>query len=184
MNETIITAGACTPMPSIATMNPERGGEAVGRRHRGDGDDEVRQVADRVGLEPLAAGLGSAGTDADALSIAAPCPRWRPPTLPDGDHRLLAFLLGAHRRHPLGAALLNDREAHDDQGRAEEDRRDRVHLDRDAALGGAEDVEGERDRRAGVEVRDHEVVDREREREQGARDDAGEDQGKVTRQKV
>ena len=22
MNETIITAGACTPMPSIATMNP------------------------------------------------------------------------------------------------------------------------------------------------------------------
>src|SRR6188472_3101487 len=130
-----------------------------------------------LALRPLPPGSAPAGTAADALSIAAPCPRWRPPTLADGDHRLLAFLLGAHRRHPLGAALLNDREAHDDQGRAEEDRRDRVHLDRDAALGGAEDVEGERDRRAGVEVRDHEVVDRERERKQGARDDAGEDQG-------
>ena len=36
----------------------ERRREAVGGRHRGDGDDEVRQVADRVRLQALAARLG------------------------------------------------------------------------------------------------------------------------------
>ena len=64
----------------------QRGGEAVGRRHRGDRDDEVRQVADGVGLEALAAGLGSCGCGCRCALHGYPLPRcWRLPTLSDGD---------------------------------------------------------------------------------------------------
>ena len=88
-------------------------------------------------------------------------------------HRLL---LGPHRRHLFGAALLPGGEAHRRDGDDEEHHRDHVDFDRDPALGGAEDVEREGHRRPRVEVGDHEVVDREREGEHRAAEDPGHDQ--------
>ena len=77
----------------------------------------------------------------------------------------------AHPGQALGAALLPDGEHHRGDREREQHRRQHVDLDRDPALRGAEDVEREGDRGPGVEVRDHEVVDREREGEQRGRDD-------------
>ena len=61
-------------------------------------------------------------------------------------------------------------------GDQEEDRRQHVDLDRDPAERDAEDVEREGHGGPGVEVRDHEVVDREREGEQPGGGHAGRDQ--------
>ena len=55
MNETIRIAGACVADPGDGGDEAEGRGEAVRRRGRGDGDDDVRHVAERAGLEALRA---------------------------------------------------------------------------------------------------------------------------------
>ena len=69
----------------------------------------------------------------------------------------------------LRAALLPHGDEHHRHREQEDHRRDHVDLRRDRHARGAPDEQRERDRRAGVEVRDHEVVDRQREREQRRR---------------
>ena len=69
-------------------------------------------------------------------------------------------------------------------GDREQHRREHVDLDRDPALGGAEDVEREGDRRPRVEVRDDEVVDREREGERGGGEHARREQRQGDRPKA
>ena len=62
MNATIRIAGAWRPMPATATTKPERRGEAVARRRRGDADDDARHEAERARLQPLLEGSRSAGS--------------------------------------------------------------------------------------------------------------------------
>ena len=53
MNATSSTAGAWRPTPATADDEPERGGERVAGRRRGDADDDARDEAERVLLEAL-----------------------------------------------------------------------------------------------------------------------------------
>ena len=52
MNARSITTGDCSP--DVADDEPERGGQAVGRRDGGDGDDGVGQQADGPVFQSLA----------------------------------------------------------------------------------------------------------------------------------
>ena len=82
------------------------------------------------------------------------------------------------------AVLEEDVDEHQHDGDAEDHRADDVHLGRNAALRLAPDVERERLRRARVEARDHEVVDRQGEGEQRAGEDPRRDQRQRDRKNV
>src|SRR5439155_1182855 len=97
---------------------------------------------------------------------------WRPSRGPTS-HTITFMAL----RRPGGAAAL-EQDVHEHRShREDEDRRpDHVDLRKDGGARGAPDEERERHRRAGVEVRDHEVVDRERKRQQQRGEDPRRDQ--------
>ena len=139
----------------------ERRRQRVARRRGGDADDDVGDVADRVLLEaPLTRPLCDRRPRRAELSmllylfprrIVLRALRPRPPP----DHR-----------HALRVTLLRHREQHHRHGEQEDHRRQDVHLRRDRHPRRAPDVERVGDGRSGVEVGDHEVVDRQREGEQ------------------